>query len=151
MSPSSSTEASPPAPSALSRWSAAHARGRAARLGTAAAVLGLLVACGAPLCPFAIVTRHPCPGCGLTRATLALAHGHLADALRLHPLSPVMAPLVIAALAYNAAIYVKDGRIAAAEGMQGAWVTRLGIALAILMLTVWIARFFGAFGGPVPV
>lgn len=114
-------------------------------------MLGLLVACGAPLCPFAIVTRHPCPGCGLTRATLALAHGHLADALRLHPLSPVMAPLVIAALAYNAAIYVKDGRIAAAEGMQGAWVTRLGIALAILMLTVWIARFFGAFGGPVPV
>ncbi|MDC0676312.1 DUF2752 domain-containing protein [Sorangium atrum] len=126
-------------------------RGRAARLGTVAAVLGILVACGAPLCPFAIVTRHPCPGCGLTRATLALAQGHLADALRLHPLSPVMAPLVIAALAYNAAIYVKDGRIAAAEGMQGAWVTRLGIALAILMLTVWIARFFGAFGGPVPV
>ncbi|WP_437803869.1 DUF2752 domain-containing protein [Sorangium sp. So ce693] len=116
-----------------------------------AAVLGILVACGAPLCPFAIVTHHPCPGCGLTRATLALAQGHLADALRLHPLSPVMAPLVIAALAYNAAIYVKDGRIAAAEGMQGAWVTRLGIALAILMLTVWIARFFGAFGGPVPV
>ncbi|WP_437767069.1 DUF2752 domain-containing protein [Sorangium sp. So ce281] len=126
-------------------------RGRAARLGTAAAVLGLLVACGAPLCPFAIVTRHPCPGCGLTRATLALAQGHLADALRLHPLSPVMAPLVIAALAYNAAIYVKDGRIAAAEGVQGAWVTRLGIALAVLMLAVWIARFLGAFGGPVPV
>ncbi|CAN94389.1 MULTISPECIES: DUF2752 domain-containing protein [Sorangium] len=126
-------------------------RGRAARLGTVAAVLGLLVACGAPLCPFAIVTRHPCPGCGLTRATLALAQGHLADALRLHPLSPVMAPLVIAALAYNAAIYVKDGRIAAAEGVQGAWVTRLGIALAVLMLAVWIARFLGALGGPVPV
>ncbi|WP_437594494.1 DUF2752 domain-containing protein [Sorangium sp. So ce1000] len=116
-----------------------------------AALLGILVACGAPLCPFAIVTRHPCPGCGLTRATLALAHGHLADALRFHPLSPLMAPLVIAVLAYNAATYVKDGRIAAAEAAQGAWVTRLGVALAVLMLTVWVARFFGAFGGPVPV
>ncbi|WP_437283090.1 DUF2752 domain-containing protein [Sorangium sp. So ce375] len=120
-------------------------------MGAAAALLGLLVACGAPLCPFAIITRHPCPGCGLTRATLALAQGHAAEALRLHPLSPVMAPLVIAALVYNAAIYVKDGRIAATEALQGAWVTRLGVVLAVLMVTVWVARFLGAFGGPVPV
>ena len=116
-----------------------------------AALLGLLVACRVPICPFAIVTRHPCPGCGLTRATLALAHGRVAEALHFHPLSPIMAPLVIAAIAYNAAIYVKDGRVAATESVQGAWVTRLGVALAVLMVTVWVARFFGAFGGPVPV
>ncbi|MGK4004371.1 DUF2752 domain-containing protein [Sorangium sp. So ce1036] len=116
-----------------------------------AAALGLAVACGVPLCPFAIVTRHPCPGCGLTRATLALAQGRVAEALRFHPLCPVVAPLVIAALAYNAAIYVKEGRIAAAESLQGAWVTRLGLALSAAMLAVWIARFFGAFGGPAPV
>ncbi|WP_437729372.1 DUF2752 domain-containing protein [Sorangium sp. So ce861] len=151
MSLSSPTEASSPAPSAPSAWSAARPRGRAARLGAIAALLGLLVACGVPLCPFAIVTRHPCPGCGLTRATLALAHGHVAEALRLHPLSPIMAPLVLAAIAYNAAVYVKDGRIAATESVQGAWVTRLGVALAILMVAVWVARFLGAFGGPVPV
>ncbi|KYF59461.1 DUF2752 domain-containing protein [Sorangium sp. So ce542] len=151
MSLSSPTEARSPAPSASSAWSAAHPRGRAARLGAIAALLGLLVACGVPLCPFAIVTRHPCPGCGLTRATLALAHGHVSEALRLHPLSPIMAPLVLAAIAYNAAVYVKDGRIAATESVQGAWVTRLGVALAILMVAVWVARFLGAFGGPVPV
>ncbi|WP_437617449.1 DUF2752 domain-containing protein [Sorangium sp. So ce1151] len=145
------TAAPPPAPPASSRWSAATPRGRAARLGAVAALLGLLVACGVPICPFAIVTRHPCPGCGLTRATLALAHGRVAEALHFHPLSPIMAPLVIAAIAYNAAIYVKDGRVAATESVQGAWVTRLGVALAVLMVTVWVARFFGAFGGPVPV
>ncbi|WP_437496343.1 DUF2752 domain-containing protein [Sorangium sp. So ce1099] len=145
------TAAPPPAPPAPSRWSAATLRGRAARLGAVAALLGLLVACGVPICPFAIVTRHPCPGCGLTRATLALAHGRVAEALHFHPLSPIMAPLVIAALAYNAAIYVKEGRVAATESVQGAWVTRLGVALAVLMVTVWVARFFGAFGGPVPV
>ncbi|XYH92315.1 DUF2752 domain-containing protein [Sorangium sp. So ce1128] len=143
--------APPPAPPAPSRWSAATPLGRAARLGAVAALLGLLVACGVPICPFAIVTRHPCPGCGLTRATLALAHGRVAEALHFHPLSPIMAPLVVAALAYNAAIYVKDGRVAATESVQGAWVTRLGVALAVLMVTVWVARFFGAFGGPVPV
>ncbi|AUX43765.1 hypothetical protein SOCE26_052200 [Sorangium cellulosum] len=114
-------------------------------------LLGLWTACGLPLCPFAIVTRHPCPGCGLTRATFALAQGHVAEALRLHPLSPVVAPLVIAALVYNAATYVKDGRVAAAESLRGAWVTGLGLALAAAMLGVWVARFFGAFGGPVPV
>ncbi|WP_437804883.1 DUF2752 domain-containing protein [Sorangium sp. So ce1078] len=151
MSLSSPTDAPSPAPSALSRWSAASPRGRAARLGGIAALLGLLVAFGVPLCPFAIVTRHPCPGCGLTRATLALAHGHVAEALHFHPLSPLMAPLVLAAIAYNAAIYVKDGRIAATESVQGAWVTRLGVALAVLMVAVWVARFLGAFGGPVPV
>ncbi|KYF65970.1 DUF2752 domain-containing protein [Sorangium cellulosum] len=140
-----------PAPPAPSRWSAATPGGRAARVGAIAALFGLLVACGVPLCPFAIVTRHPCPGCGLTRATLALAQGHVAEALHFHPLSPIMAPLVIAAIAYNAAVYVKDGRIAATEAMQGAWVTRLGVALAVLMVTVWVARFLGAFGGPVPV
>lgn len=113
--------------------------------------LGIAVGCGIPLCPFALVTRHPCPGCGLTRATLALAQGDVQEALRLHPLSPVVAPLVIAALAYNAVTYVKDGRVAAAESAQGPWVTRIGVALAAAMLSVWIARFFGAFGGPVPV
>ncbi|WP_437581698.1 DUF2752 domain-containing protein [Sorangium sp. So ce887] len=151
MSLSCPTDAPSPAPPAPSRWSAARPGGRAARLGAIAALLGLLVACGVPLCPFAIVTGHPCPGCGLTRATLALAHGHVAEALRFHPLAPLMAPLVLAAIAYNAAIYVKDGRIAATESVQGAWVTRLGAALAVLMVAVWVARFLGAFGGPVPV
>ncbi|WP_437642062.1 DUF2752 domain-containing protein [Sorangium sp. So ce854] len=140
-----------PAPPAPPRWGAATPRGRAARVGAIAALAGALVACGVPLCPFAIVTRHPCPGCGLTRATLALAQGRVAEALHFHPLAPIMAPLVIAAIAYNAAVYVKDGRIAATESAQGAWVTRLGVALAVLMVTVWVARFFGAFGGPVPV
>ncbi|WP_234023976.1 DUF2752 domain-containing protein [Sorangium cellulosum] len=140
-----------PAPSTRARWSAASPLGRAARLGAVVSLLGLWTACGLPLCPFAIVTRHPCPGCGLTRATFALAQGHVAEALRLHPLSPVVAPLVIAALVYNAATYVKDGRVAAAESLRGAWVTGLGLALAAAMLGVWVARFFGAFGGPVPV
>lgn len=109
------------------------------------------MAAGIPLCPFALVTRHPCPGCGLTRATFALAHGHVHEALRFHPLCLVVVPLVIAMLAYNALTYVREGRVAAAESMQGTWLTRLSVALAVLMLSVWIARFFGAFGGPVPV
>lgn len=116
-----------------------------------AAILGVAVFGSIPLCPFAIVTRHPCPGCGLTRASLAMLHGDFAQALHFHPVSLVMAPIAIAGIAYNAVVYVIDGRKAAAESLQGKWVTRFAVVLAIAMVGVWIARFFGAFGGPVPV
>jgi hypothetical protein len=128
-----------------------HPLGRAARLGLVGGALGLALALGVPLCPFALVTRHPCPGCGLTRATLALARGQLGEALHLHPLSPVLVPLVVGVFAFNAASYVRHRRWAAAEGLQGRWLTRLGVVLFAAMIAVWIARFLGAFGGPVPV
>lgn len=135
----------------FSLWSKTRPEGRAARLALVGVLLGAAVALGIPLCPFAIVTRHPCPGCGLTRATLALAHGHLEEALHFHPLSVVVAPVVIAAFSYNAFAYVTRGRWAATEAAQGRSITRLGVVLAAAMIMVWIARFFGAFGGPVPV
>jgi hypothetical protein len=131
--------------------SPSHPLGRAARLGLIGGALVIALALNAPLCPFAILTHHPCPGCGLTRATLSLARGHLGEALRFHPLSPVLAPLVLGALGFNAVIYVRQGRWSAAEGIQNRWLTRLGLALFAVMIAVWIARFFGAFGGPVAV
>jgi hypothetical protein len=132
-------------------FSKSRREGRAARLALLAALLGALVALGVPLCPFAIVTRIPCPGCGLTRATLALLHGHVDEALRFHPLSVVVAPLVVGGFGYNAVMYVLRGRWAAAESSQGRWVTVFAIVVGTAMVGVWIARFFGAFGGPVPV
>src|SRR5689334_14901358 len=80
--PASPSSSMPP-----SRWSARHPLGRAVRLGVVVAALAAAVFTEIPLCPFALVTRHPCPGCGLTRATLALLHGHLGEALGFHPLS----------------------------------------------------------------
>jgi hypothetical protein len=52
---------------------------------------------------------------------------------------------------YNALVYVREGRWAAAEGVQGRWVTAGALVLTVLLVGVWIARFLGAFGGPVPV
>src|SRR5262245_14650085 len=43
-------------------------------------------------CPIAELLGVPCPGCGLTRAALALATGDVARALSLHPLSPIAVP-----------------------------------------------------------
>ncbi|AKT39893.1 uncharacterized protein CMC5_040440 [Chondromyces crocatus] len=114
-------------------------------------MLGGAVALRIPLCPFAIVTRHPCPGCGLTRASLELAQGHVGAAMHLHPLSLVLVPVVALVLGYNLLAYVKDGRVAAAESLQGRGATAIAVVLGALGIIVWVARFFGAFGGPVPV
>jgi hypothetical protein len=128
-----------------------RAGGRAARLALAAGVIAAAIALEIPLCPFAIVTRHPCPGCGLTRATLALAGGHFHEALRFHPFVMIVSPIIILAFSYNAFTYVTKGRWAATEAAQGRWITGISIVLGVAMIAVWVARFFGAFGGPVPV
>lgn len=102
-------------------------------------------------CPFATLTGRPCPGCGLGRATLALAHGSLSEAVSLHPLSPLVVPLVVGFTAYGAAAYLVRGRWPGLEGRVADRVALVGIALWVALLAVWLARFQGLLGGPVPV
>jgi hypothetical protein len=103
-------------------------------------------------CPVAELLGFPCPGCGLTRAALALALGDLAGAVRMHPLAPVLIPfgvgLVWRELAPGAARGgLRRARRPGSDGLAAA----LGAGVAILTVGVWIARFFGALGGPAPV
>jgi hypothetical protein len=125
--------------------------GRALRVGAAFGVLLLLVTMRVPMCPIAIVTGHPCPGCGLTRATMALLDGDLQEAMRLHPLAPLVSPLVAGVVAWGAIAYVVVGRWPAMRGRAAARMAAAGIALWVVLFAVWIARFLGAFGGPVAV
>src|SRR4051812_19524703 len=106
-----------------------------------------------PFCPLASVLGVPCPGCGLTRATLALAHGDLKHALELHPLVLVLSPLFIWAMSSAAVGYVRGPRPRrpARLWLASRPVTALGSALLLVTLGVWGARFLGYFGGPVPV
>lgn len=137
-----------------------HARARATRLALAAA-LGLAVALMLRFdlwhCPVAELLGVPCPGCGLTRAAFALATGDVGRALGLHPLAPVIVPW-LAMVSTGALLRAHRG----ARGSGGAARPRLLLAIArasdratplllVLLVGVWIARFFGAFGGPVPV
>ena len=114
----------------------------------------LFVRLGPPVCPTALFLGIPCPGCGLTRATLALLHGDIAGALRFHPLVFVLAPLFGYAVAKSLFDYVRGG--ASSPARFAAWLStraRYGAAWALLvaMFAVWGARFAGYFGGPVPV
>ena len=116
-----------------------------------AAVGGLLYAKAVP-CAFARLTHVPCPGCGSTRSSIALLHGDLEGVFRYNPLGPVMAVL-IGALAAQAlvSVFVYGDIRAAGEGRVGLVVKRTLIAVGVLEVVLWLARFFGALGGPVPV
>lgn len=94
----------------------------------------------------------PCPGCGLTRAALALLHGDLAAALRFHPLAPLLVPLFAFAMAKVLVDYVRaEPPRPAATWWTSRAATLVASALLVIVLGVWLARFAGYFGGPVPV
>ena len=125
-----------------------------AALKTAAILLVIALVMGSGLvpCAFARVTHLPCPGCGSTRAVAALLRGDLTGVLHMNPLGPVMA-LVLGLLAVEAIVSVLKTGDARRVGSTraGRFLTRAPVVITVLDVILWIARFFGAFGGPVPV
>ncbi len=112
------------------------------------AVLGLVEWAGLSVCPLQNTVGVPCPGCGLTRATFAALRGDFAEATHFHPLVWVITPLV-------ALVWAQIAWRAAGLPVPG-WTQRLASPprsltwlLLVALLGLWIARFFGAFGGPV--
>lgn len=128
-----------------------HPVARVLRVGLIGGALLFVATSNIPLCMFARVTHHPCPGCGLTRATLALLRGDLGEAIHFHPLSIIISPLVIGFVAYKSWLYIVKGRWWETDKRRGLWSTRASTALVVITIAVWVARFFGFFGGPVPV
>lgn len=120
-------------------------------LKTAAIGLGLTLLTLQPysVCPFAVASGIPCPGCGLTRSLVALARGNFAEAWRFHPLGPVVVGVCAGVVVLRL--------------LRSRWQTQVITdvwakihtfvwwgALAVVM-AVWVARFAGALGGPAEV
>jgi hypothetical protein len=118
------------------------------------AAAGILLAADVPVCPTALFFGIPCPGCGLTRATLALFRGDIRQALGFHPLVPVLAPLFVGALAKVLFDFV-SGPKPNATPRPSFWTKPIGTIVATVLLVallgVWLARFAGHLGGPVRV
>jgi hypothetical protein len=109
-----------------------------------------------PVCPTAGMWGVPCPSCGLTRASVALLSGDLAAAHQHHPLVWLLGPVLLGALFSFGIAYLRGSDVAPLlPAAWSRWLTRAAAPLgALLMLTltaVWIARFYGHFGGPAPV
>ena len=99
------------------------------------------------VCPVALVGRVPCPGCGVTRAALALVRGDVHEATRMNPLAVVVVPVSAALFCYGAFHYLRDGRTRLGERGPTIAGASVGVALAV----VWALRWFGIFGGPVSI
>src|SRR4051794_22012477 len=116
--------------------------------------MGLLVGAAIPLhwltagpslCPFKVLTGLPCPGCGLTRSTVALLHGDLSTSLYFHPLgAPMVAALMVLAV-IDAWVWWRGSR-AGAIRRPASWLTERvmltpapWVAIAALVL-VWLVR-----------
>jgi len=107
-----------------------------------------------PLCPLASTFGVPCPGCGLTRATLALLHGNVRAALHFHPLVFLLAPLFIGFMGSAALELLRDPNAPRRQPRirwNSRWLSIAALCVLVLSLGVWLARFGGYFGGPVPV
>lgn len=123
---------------------------RSLRIGAIVAVAGGLLLSGIPLCPVALLTGQPCPGCGLTRATFACLRGDLATAIRTHPLVFFATPLVAYIAVSGAWSFLKIGRIRYSKPLSRWFVAPL-MAMFFATFGLWLGRFFGLLGGPVPV
>jgi hypothetical protein len=124
---------------AASEWIAAGGVG-AALVAVALSPDG--IADGPVICPFRLLTGLPCPGCGLTRAWVYLAHGQWCDSFLANPFGLVLIALLLALVA--AVVVARVRREPApdldrlvrrrwAQAVIGAW---LGFALVRLFFAV---------------
>jgi len=128
--------------------------GRIALLASAAVLFGIASWTDFPMCPIAGSLGIPCPGCGLTRATLALLQGDWHGALHFHPLVWLLLPLFLGFIGIASWELIRDParqRSPSRFNWTGRGTTSVAIVVILLTLGVWLARFAGHFGGPVPV
>ncbi len=116
------------------------------------AAIALVLGSGVVQCPFAAMTHEPCPGCGSTRSVLALLHLHVGQAFFLNPSAPIVVASVSVIAAEGLYLVARDGH-AKDLAVRGAsrWALRALVLATILQVPIWALRFFGLFGGPVPV
>jgi hypothetical protein len=90
-------------------------------------------------CPVRWALGVPCPGCGLTRATLALLGGHPAAAIAAHPLAPLA--LLGGLLVVTAALLPRPlatqlaARVRRVEGAAP-----FDACIAVALIAVWLTR-----------
>ena len=90
-------------------------------------------------CPFFRLTGIPCPGCGLSRATLLLLKGDLAGSLRFHAFAPIFLFAIIALiLSVLLPKSIIQPAIASAELIERK--TGLTVLILVALIVYWLAR-----------
>lgn len=87
-------------------------------------------------CVFHSLTDLVCPGCGMTRACIALTHGQFADAWGYHPFSFLVVGLAIAAA--FCPIWLKNTWVRCSPITQNI----IAIGGIVLCLSIWIHKLW---------
>jgi Kef-type K+ transport system membrane component KefB len=125
---------------------------RAALVAAAWALSLLPVGLGWQRCALATICHLPCPGCGMTRAIKLLAAGRTGASLRLHPLAvPVLFAGVLLVVSTVWATLSTGSPMRLHRSRFGQGAIAAAIVVYVAALALWALRFFGYFGGPVPV
>lgn len=74
-----------------------------------------------PGCLFHKLTGFDCPGCGMTRATHAAAHGRLGEALRFNPLGMILLPAAMVGLGLEILGWVRGKPLPIRFRIGGKW------------------------------
>ena len=101
---------------------------------------------GVIACPIKLASGLPCPGCGLTRATLAMFQLDFRTMLTFHPLAPVLSPLVFWVIGTSTYRYIR-GSSPRHQDPLSAVPKAVWILLLVVFLGLWLVRLLGAFGG----
>lgn len=75
----------------------------------------------------------PCPGCGLTRSFIHLAHGRLAQSVATHHVGWILALVVVLQVPYR----VLALRRSPPGGLNSPWPDRVSFALIVLLFGNW--------------
>jgi hypothetical protein len=125
--------------------------GKAALYLTGYAVVFVLLATKSIPCGFAKMFHTPCPGCGSTRAVLAIATGNVDGFLHANPFGLPLAIFAFALAIESLRSVLLRGDFGAMDRRVQKIILRGVLVVVVLEIALWIARFFGAFGGPVTV
>ena len=100
---------------------------------------------GPSFCPFKVATGLPCPGCGLTRSSVALLQGDLGTSLYYHPLGVAMVAGAVVVGLVDLVVWWRGCRTGA-EPLPPSWIMERifatpapWIAIAALAI-VWVVR-----------
>ena len=91
---------------------------------------------GPVVCPFRLATGLPCPGCGLVRSWVALAHGDVQTALLRHAFGPLLFGLAIVGVV---AVAYASARRRGPVDLAARTASGPGIALAMVWCGWWLA------------
>lgn len=94
-----------------------------------------------PKCPTYTLTGIPCPGCGSTRATLALLHGDILQALWYNPLA-ILVDVFLAVYLVWYTVDIIRGKDTVNLLLKREWRKELWIPVIILIGINWLFNIY---------